>query len=154
MAFRIQDPISGLFWKVSGERIVLAETADEFTEGPDGLVNVFTAGNYVYSLPRPSEWKFTAEGFLTFDGCHFIGVDDHQKCPVLSTTPSAWVKVGESVAEAEAEEVEEPEPEAVAVPEPEPEAEEDVPVARSAALIEEALNAQAAAAAESEEEEA
>ena len=138
MAFRIQDPISGLFWKVSGERIVLAETADEFTEGPDGLVNVFTAGNYVYSLPRPSEWKFTAEGFLTFDGCHFIGVDDHQKCPVLSTTPSAWVKVGESVAEvpapvaeaepapevSEPEEVEEPVPE---VPEAEPEVVPEVP---------------------------
>jgi hypothetical protein len=113
MAFRIQDPISGLFWKVSGERIVLAETADEFTEGPDGLVNVFTAGNYVYYLPRPSEWKFTTEGFLTFDGTHFISADDHQKCPVLSTTPSVWVKVGD---------VPEPEPE---VPEPEPEADEE-----------------------------
>jgi hypothetical protein len=38
-------------------------------------------------------------------------------------------------------EVPEPEPEPVAEPEPEPEDEEDVPVARSAALIEEALNA-------------
>jgi hypothetical protein len=124
MAFRIQDPTSGLFWKVSDERIVLAETADEFTEGPDGLVNVFTAGNYVYSLPRPSEWKFTTEGFLTFDGCHFISANAEQKCPVLSTTPSAWVKVGDvpQVPEPtpEAEEVPEPEP-APEVPEPEPE---------------------------------
>jgi hypothetical protein len=132
MAFRIQDPTSGLFWKVSGERIVLAETADEFTEGPDGLVNVFTAGNYVYSLPRPSEWKFTAEGFLTFDGAHFISADADQKCPVLSTSPSAWVKVGDvaEVPEA-APEVPEPEPTpevpepAPEVPEPEPEAEEE-----------------------------
>lgn len=152
MAFRIQDTASTLFWKISGERIVLAETGgSDFTEGPDGLVNVFTAGNYVYALPRPSEWKFTAEGFLTFDRTHFIRADISEKCPVLSTTPSAWVKVGA------AEPMAVPEPE-VAEPEPEiPELvseseEEDVPVARSSALIEEALNAQAACDTDDEDE--
>ena len=149
MAFRIQDPTSGLFWKVSGSRIVLSETADDFTEGPDGLDNVFTTGNYVYSLSRPSVWKFTTEGFLTCDGCHFISANDVQKCPVLSTTPSAWMKVGD-VPEVETV------PEAETVPEVEPEVEaepeEDVPVARSAALIEEALNAKEAAPDTDEEE--
>ena len=134
MAFRIQDTVSSLFWKISGERIVLAETGDDFTEGPGGLVNVFTAGNYVYALPRPSEWKFTSDGFLTFDGTHFISTNVSEKCPVLSTSPTAWVKVGgsEPVAEEEDEDV----PELV-------DDEEDVPVARGSALIEEALNAAA-----------
>lgn len=162
MAFRIQDTVSSLFWKVSGERIVLAETGDDFTEGSDGLVNVFTAGNYVYSLPRPSEWKFTADGFLTFDGTHFISTDVSEKCPVLSTSPTTWVKVGA----AEPVAVPEPVPEPVAVPAPVPEPvavpeivddieeeEEDVPVARGAALIEEALNAKAVAPDTDEDEE-
>ena len=165
MAFRIQDPVSGLFWTISGKRVVLAETGgSDFTEGPDGLVNVFTAGNYVYSLPRPSNWKFTADGFLTSGGSRFISANISQKCPIRSTCPTAWVKVGaESVAvavpEAEPEEDvpelvdDEPVPEAEAVPEAVPEAEEeDVPVARSAALIEEALNAKAAAPDTDEEE--
>lgn len=159
MAFRIQDPVSGLFWTISGKRVVLAETGgSDFTEGPDGLVDVFTAGNYVYSLPRPSNWKFTADGFLTSGGSRFISANISQKCPIRSTCPTAWVKVGaESVAvavpEAEADEEDVPElvdyepvPEAEAVPE------EDVPVARSAALIEEALNAKAAAPDTDEEE--
>ena len=123
MAFRIQDPTSGLFWKVSGERIVLSETADEFTESSDGLVNVHQAGNYLYFLPRPSAWKFTAEGYLTFDGHHFVNASVDQMCPVLSATPYAWVKVGDVA------EVPEPEPEVPApapeVPEAEPEADEE-----------------------------
>lgn len=156
MAFRIQDPVSGLFWTISGKRVVLAETGgSDFTEGPDGLVDVFTAGNYVYSLPRPSNWKFTADGFLTSGGSRFISANISQKCPIRSTCPTAWVKVGaESVAvavpEAEADEEDVPE---LVDDEPVPEAEEeDVPVARSAALIEEALNAKAAAPDTDEEE--
>jgi hypothetical protein len=161
MAFRIQDPVSGLFWTISGKRVVLTETnGSDFTEGPDGLVDVFTAGNYVYSLPRPANWKFTADGFLTSGGSRFISANISQKCPIRSTCPIAWVKVGgaEPVAapapvEAEPEVQvvdEEAEPEVQVVDEEaEPEVqvvdEEDVPVARSAALIEEALNAKAAA---------
>ena len=165
MAFRIQDPASGLFWTISGKRILLTETSgSDFTEGPDGLVDVFTAGNYVYSLPRPANWKFTADGFLTSGGSRFISANISQKCPIRSTCPTAWVKVGgvEPVAEAEAE----PEPVvpvAEAEPEAEPEAdeedvpelvddEEDVPVTRGSALIEEALNANAAAPDTDEEE--
>ena len=152
MAFLIQEPVSKLFWAVSGERIVLAETGgSDFSEGPDGLVNVFTAGNYVYSLPRPSEWKFTAEGFLTFDGTHFISADISEKCPVLSTSPTTWVKVGgaETVPEVETAPEVEAAPEVETAPEVE---DDDVPVVRSAALIEEALNAKAAAPDTDEEE--
>jgi len=158
MAFRIQDPVSGLFWTISGKRVVLTETnGSDFTEGPDGLVDVFTAGNYVYSLPRPANWKFTADGFLTSGGSRFISANISQKCPIRSTCPIAWVKVdgAEPVAapapvEAEPEvPVVEEEPEAEAEPEAD---EEDVPVARSAALIEEALNAKAAAPDTDEEE--
>lgn len=160
MAFRIQDPVSGLFWTISGKRVMLTETGgSDFTEGPDGLVDVFTAGNYVYSLPRPSNWKFTADGFLTSGGSRFISANISQKCPIRSTCPTAWVKVGESVAEAVPEAEEEDVPEAEEeedVPELVDDEEvpevEDVPVARSAALIEEALNAKAAAPDTDEEE--
>ena len=164
MAFRIQDPVSGLFWTISGKRVVLTETSgSDFTEGPDGLVDVFTAGNYVYSLPRPANWKFTADGFLTSGGSRFISANISQKCPIRSTCPIAWVKVGgaepvvpavEEEAEPEVQVVdEEAEPEVPEVPAVEAEAdEEDVPVARSAALIEEALNAKAAAPDTDEEE--
>ena len=159
MAFRIQDPVSGLFWTISGKRVVLTETnGSDFTEGPDGLVDVFTAGNYVYSLPRPANWKFTADGFLTSGGSRFISANISQKCPIRSTCPIAWVKVGgaepvaapapvEAEPEVPAVEEAEPEPEVPAVEaEAEPEAdEEDVPVTRGSALIEEALNAKAAA---------
>jgi hypothetical protein len=135
MAFRIQDPVSGLFWTISGKRVVLTETnGSDFTEGPDGLVDVFTAGNYVYSLPRPANWKFTADGFLTSGGSRFISANISQKCPIRSTCPIAWVKVGgaEPVAapapveaEPEVPVVEEAEPE---VPVVEEEAEPEVQV--------------------------
>jgi hypothetical protein len=160
MAFRIQDPASGLFWTISGKRILLTETSgSDFTEGPDGLVDVFTAGNYVYSLPRPANWKFTADGFLTSGGSRFISANISQKCPIRSTCPTAWVKVGgaepvaapapveaepevqvvDEEAEPEVQVVdEEAEPEVPAVEEAEPEvpaveeAEPEVPVVEEA----------------------
>ena len=136
MAFRIQDPVSGLFWTISGKRVVLTETSgSDFTEGPDGLVDVFTAGNYVYSLPRPANWKFTADGFLTSGGSRFISANISQKCPIRSTCPTAWVKVGGAEPVAAPAPVEaEPEVPAVEaeaapeVPVVEEEAEPEVPV--------------------------
>jgi len=158
MAFRIQDPVSGLFWKVAGVRIMLAETGDEFTETSEGLVNVFTSGSNVYFMEKPVSWRFTNDGSITSDGSIFISPSVPRMCPAPSREAATWVKVGDQVptpaapepeVEAPEPEVEAPEPE-VAAPEPEVEAaeesDEDVPVNRAAALIEEALNAQAAAA--------
>jgi hypothetical protein len=136
MAFRIQDPVSGLFWKIDGTKIVLAGDGSEFAETAEGLVNVFLAGSYLYFIDRPISWKFTIDGFIQ-SGDFFIAPDLAHGAPVVSRFSTVWTKVTETQ-----------EPEPVAVPEPEPEAveeEEDVPVARSAALIEEALNAKAAA---------
>jgi len=163
MAFRIQDPESGLFWKISDNAIGLAETGDEFSENDDGLVNVFKSGSYVYFMDKPAMWKFTSNGSITTDDHVFIAASVPHMRPVISTTPTNWVKVGASapvpevaetvpeVAETVPEVAEtvpevEDEDEEEDVPELEDE-EEDVPVKRAAALIEEALNAQAAAAA-------
>ena len=161
MTFRIQDAVSGLFWKVSGLNISLAEAGDEFTEDANGIVNVFCSGSYLYFMDdRPSSLKFTTDGHLTSDGYIFISASVAEMRPAISLTPTVWTKVGlevpEPVVEVPEPDVEVPEP-VVEDPEPvveEPEVaepelvseEEDVPVARGAALIEEALNAQAAAA--------
>lgn len=148
MAFRIQDPVSGLFWKIDGMKIVLADDGSEFAETAEGLVNVFLAGSYLYFIDRPISWKFTIDGFIQ-SGDFFIAPDLAHGAPVVSRFSTVWTKVAET---------QEPEPVAVAevaAPEPEPEAveeEEDVPVARSAALIEEALNAKAATPDTDEEE--
>ena len=163
MAFRIQDPESGLFWSVDGTKIVLTETGDEFTETAEGLVNVFLAGSYLYFMDRPISWKFTEDGAITC-GSFFIIPDVSHGCPVVAREAKPWVKVGgapapepeaaaepEPEVEAAAEPVAEPEPEVEAAAEPE--SEEDVPVNRAAALIEEALNAQAAAPAPEEDNE-
>jgi hypothetical protein len=155
MAFRIQDPETKLFWKLDGKNIILAETGDDFTEDENGkIVGVATLSSRVYSLPRETTWKFTEDGAITCDGYRFIVADARQMRPLRSLQKQVWTKVGgvpaPEVPEVEAApEVPEPAPE---VPETEPESEEDVPVARSAALIEEALNAQAAEPEEEEEE--
>jgi len=147
MAFRIQDPSTGLFWKLDGKNILLAEVGDEFTENADGIVGVVTLSSRVYSLPRDTEWRFTQEGYITCDDYHYIVADTRQKRPMRSLEKHVWIKMGGAPT------VPEPEPE-VPEPEPEPEPEEeDVPVARGAALIEEALNVQAAAAEEDKDNE-
>lgn len=158
MAFRIQDPATQLFWKLDGKNIVLAETGDDFTEDENGIVGVTTLSTRVYSLPRETTWKFTEDSAITCDGYRFIVADDRQMRPLRSLQKQVWTKVGgapvpvpEPVPEAP-EAAEEPEPVAEVPEVAEPE-EEDVPVARSAALIEEALNAQAADAAAPEETE-
>lgn len=164
MAFRVQDPVSGLYWKVDGTKIVLAEAGDDFTETEEGLVNVFLSGSYLYFMDRPISWKFTDEGFVQA-GRFFVVPDVAHGCPVVSLSSAVWAKVATAPETAPVTEpVAEPEPEVVPVAEPEPEepaaepvaepeSEEDVPVDRASALIEEALNAQAAAATEDEDNE-
>jgi hypothetical protein len=107
------------------------------------------------------KWQIV-DGVISIDDEHIIQYDECSESLRVASTPASWVLVpagSEPVAVAvmpvaapEPEPVAVPEPEPVAAPEPEPETEdevpaddeEDVPVARSAALIEEALNAQAA----------
>ncbi len=150
MAFRIQDPATGLFWKLDGKNILLAEVGDEFTENADGIIDVVTLSSRVYSLPRDTEWRFTQEGYITRDDYHYIVADTRQKRPMRSLEKHVWTKVGGDALRAAPTPVAVPEPEPE-VPEPEPEVEEDVPVTHGAALIEEALNAQAEDAVEEDE---
>jgi hypothetical protein len=109
------------------------------------------------------------DGVISVDSDHIIQYDEGIEALRVTNTPTAWILVPVGAAPAPVavpepvvapvavpEPVPEPvaAPEPVAVPEPEPESEEeDVPVARSAALIEEALNAQAADAAKVHDEE-
>ena len=151
MAFRVQDPATNLFWKLDGKNIILAEEGSDFTEDDTGIVGVATAGVRVYSLPRKSAWKMTSDGFITCDDYHYIIADNRQMRPLRSLQKQVWAKVVEGVEPTPVA----PEPVPAPVVEPveddvpdlvsESEEVEDVPVARSAALIEEALNAQAAA---------
>jgi len=114
-------------------------------------------GNKVVEGDWAAFWTI-ADGVISMDIEHIIQYDETSSTLRVASTPAVpWIIVPEGSEAAPEPEVAEPEPE-VAEPEPEvaePE-EEDVPVARSAALIEEALNAQAAdaAAAADDEEEA
>ena len=181
MAFRVQDPVSGLFWEVdAGHRIRLAEKGSLYIYNTDGaIVNSDTgmplriAGNKVIEGDWPVKWQIV-DGVISVDDEHIIQYDECSETLRVASTPSSWVMVPagasaapEPVAAPEPEPVAAPEPEPVAAPEPEPVAvpepesepepedddEEDVPVARGAALIEEALNAQAAAADEDKDNE-
>jgi hypothetical protein len=174
MAFRVQDPVSGLFWEVdAGHRIRLTEKGSLYIYNTDGsIVNSDTgmplriAGNKVIEGDWPVKWQIV-DGVISVDDEHIIQYDECSETLRVASTPASWVQVPagasaapEPVAVPEPEPVAVPEPEPVAVPEPEAESEsasesepepepedddeEDVPVARSAALIEEALNAQAA----------
>jgi len=160
MAFRVQDPVSSLFWEVdSGYRIRLGEKGSVYTHNSDGsIVNVETGmtlrlvGNKVVEGDWAAFWTI-ADGVISMDIEHIIQYDETSSTLRVASTPAApWIIIPEGSV---------PEPE-VAEPEPEDEEDEpeedddDVPVARSSALIEEALNAQAAdaAAAAADEEEA
>ena len=160
MAFRIRDPASKLFWEVDGgDRIRLGDKGSVYTHNSatgfivnvDTGMNINIPGNVVMEGGWPTVWTIE-DGVISVDADHVIRYDEDMLYLRATSDPASWVlvPVGAPVAAPEpvAAPVAVPEPEA----EPEAEPEEDVPVARSAALIEEALNAQAAAAAESEEE--
>lgn len=158
MAFRVQDPVSGLFWEVDGGyRIRLAEKGSIYTHCDSlAIVNTETgmplriAGNKVIEGDWPVKWRIV-DGTISMDDEHIIQYDECSSSLRVASTPASWVLVpagaepiDEPVAESVAESVAEPESEDEEVPELVTDDEEDVPVARSAALIEEALNAQAA----------
>lgn len=156
MAFRVQDPVSGLFWEVDGGyRIRLAEKGSVYThDDSSAIVNTETgmplriAGNKVIEGDWPVKWRIV-DGTISMDDEHIIQYDECSSSLRVASTPFSWVLVpagAEPVAvvpEPVAEPVAEPESEDEEVPELVTD-DEDVPVARSAALIEEALNAQAA----------
>jgi hypothetical protein len=179
MAFRIQDPSSKLFWEVDGgNRIRLGDKGSVYTHDSatgfivnvDTGMNVNIPGKVVMEGGWPTVWVIE-DGVISVDAEHIIRHDEDLLYLRVTSDPASWVLVPVAapvaVPEPVAAPVAVPEPVAapVAVPEAEPESEEDtsivepeveededVPVARAAALIEEALNAQAATAAESEEE--
>lgn len=162
MAFRIQDPSSKLFWEVDGgDRIRLGDKGSVYTHDSatgfivnvDTGMNINIPGNVVMEGGWPTAWVIE-DGVIFIDAEHIIRYDEDLLYLRATSEPASWVLVPEGVTVAAAPEpvavpeAEEEAPEAVAEPEEaeeeaEPE-EEDVPVARSAALIEEALNAQAA----------
>jgi hypothetical protein len=167
MAFRVQDPVSGLFWEVdAGHRIRLAEKGSLYIYNTDGaIVNSDTgmplriAGNKVIEGDWPVKWQIV-DGVISVDDEHIIQYDECSETLRVASTPSSWVLVPagtDSVVASVAEPVTEPEAESETESDEEVPAlvtddEEDVPVARGAALIEEALNAQAAASAAAEPE--
>ena len=150
MAFRVQDPVSGLFWEVDGGyRIRLAEKGSVYIHDDSlAIVNTETgmplriAGNKVIEGDWPVKWRIV-DGTISMDDEHIIQYDECSSSLRVASTPASWVLVPAG-AEPVAEPVAEPESEDEEVPELVTDDEEDVPVARSAALIEEALNAQAA----------
>lgn len=98
----------------------------------------------------PTVWKIE-DGVISVDTDHIVQYDEGTLSLRVTSTPASWVLI--PVGAPAAVPVVEAEPLAE---EPVVEEDEDVPVARSAALIEEALNAKAAdeaAAAEAEPEE-
>ena len=179
MAFRIQHPDSGLFWnstKAPGS-IVLADAAEATVyevEQPNHIRNVATGmclRHYSYVMREDPhggpeydfEYDIKSDGTILnpFDGGHFVGFEN-SVVRIVKDGAVKWVIVKDGEAAPEPVVVEaapEPEP-AVVVEEPEvddvpdfvTDDEEDVPVARSAALIEEALNAKAEEEEEEEEE--
>ena len=169
MAFRIQHPDSGLFWnstKTAGS-IVLVDAAEATVyevEQPNHIRNVATGlclRHYSYVMREDPhggpeydfEYDIESDGTILnpFDGGHFVGFENGV-VRIVKDGVVKWVivKDGEPVP------VPVPEPVVESAPEPEVEeveSEEDVPVQRSAALIEEALNSKEEEDEEEEEEE-
>lgn len=161
MAFRVQDQVSSLFWEVDdGHRVRLGEKGSVYTQNADGsITNVDTemplrlSGNKLVEGDWSVSWTI-ADGVISMDSEHIVQYDECSSSLRVASSPASWVIVPVGGSAPVAAPVPEPVPEPVTVPEPEPEpitvsesepeSDEDVPVARSAALIEEALNAQAA----------
>lgn len=172
MAFRIRHTQTGLFWS-SGvdQKIRLSSEAskyafvDSILKNADTGLNVMHAACVVHeSTTHPTAWNLS-EGVLSSDSMYATW-DSSFEVMRASATPEVWEILYDAAVE-----VPKPIADPVPVPEPAPEAaaeaeavsdsesvpdlvtdDEDVPVARSAALIEEALNAAAADAAEEESE--
>lgn len=119
MSFRIQDPVSGLYWS-SGifGRVTLGSSPNTYVQEGAYIKNTET-GNYVNHVAdilheggEPDEFVFEADGSISTYGKGIVaGTFLH----IREGDVSKWTKVEES--------------------------EDDVPVPRASALIEEALNA-------------
>jgi hypothetical protein len=167
MAFRIQDPSSKLFWEVDGGyRIRLGangsvythDSATGFIVNVDTGMNINIPGNIVMEGDWPAMWTIE-NGIISMDSEHIIRYDEDMLSLRVTSESASWVLIPEGGPVAAPEPVEEDEAvpalteEDEVVPESVEEDEavaelteedEDVPVARYAALIEEALNAKAA----------
>ena len=143
MAFKIQQPGTGLFWASGGDRIRLASEGSNYEVDSAGHIRNVDTGTYirhsywilmdVESLGSPGydfEWTIEESGriYNAYDGGHYVVPDgDSLRIIPVGGAVISWVIVPEVPAEVPAE----------------PE-EDDVPVLRASALIEEALNAKAA----------
>lgn len=165
MAFRIQNPVSSLFWEVDdGYRIRLGDKGSVYTHEENGsIVNVDTgmslrvAGNKIVEGDWASFWTIE-DGVISIDAEHIAQYDETSTSMRVASAPASWVLVpigGAPVPEAEsvpeAEEVPETEPvtevEEVPEAEPVPEAEEvpeAEPVPEAAEVPEAEPDAQAA----------
>lgn len=142
MAFRIQDPVTGLFWKMTdeGTRIKLKPDGDVYVQTDDGALQNQATGLYIVpactplnEARSPQAWTVAADGSLITGDALYAVFSEPWESVVVGRGPRPWVLVPLVAAPAPVE------------PEPEPESEdEDVPVTRGSALIEEALNVQAA----------
>jgi hypothetical protein len=146
MAFKIQQPGTGLFWASGGDRIRLTNEGSTYEIDSKGRIRDVSTGMYIrhhyfilmdaLEVEHPEydfEWTIENSGriYNKYDGGHYVIPDGNS----LRITPvggavTTWVIVREVPVEVPVEVPTEPE-------------EDDVPVSRASALIEEALNASA-----------
>ena len=135
MAFRIQDPITSLFWEVdAGYRIRLGDKGSVYTlDGATGfIVNVDTGmninipGNVLMEGGWPTVWKIE-DGVISVDADHIVQYDEGTLSLRVTSTPASWVlvPVGPPAPAVEAE--------PVSVVEAEPVVEKVAPVAKKVA---------------------
>ena len=101
MAFRIQDPITSLFWEVdAGYRIRLGDKGSVYTQdGATGfMVNVDTGmninipGNVLMEGGWPTVWKIE-DGVISVDADHIVQYDEGTLSLRVTSTPASWVLV-------------------------------------------------------------
>jgi hypothetical protein len=150
MAFIIRHISTDRFW-VSGadQKIRLGSGATKYTvidgvlKNAESGMNVMHAAGVVHeSSAHPTNWLMS-DGFISTDGIHAFW-DSGREMIMAGASPEKWMVIYDDTPAEPVAAVEEP---VAAVEESDGESvpdlvsDEDVPVARSAALIEEALNA-------------
>jgi hypothetical protein len=157
MAFIIRHISTDRFW-VSGadQKIRLGSGATKYTvidgvlKNAESGMNVMHAAGVVHeSSAHPTNWLMS-DGFISTDGIHAFW-DSGREMIMAGASPEKWMVIYDDTPAEPVAAVEEPvaavEEPVAAVEESDGESvpdlvsDEDVPVARSAALIEEALNA-------------
>ena len=149
MAFKIQQPGTGLFWASGGDRIRLASEGSTYEIDPEGHIRDVSTGTYIrhhyfilvdaLEVEYPEydfEWTIEDSGriYNEYGGGHYVIPDgDSLRITPVGGIATQWVIVRDVPVEVPVE-----------VPAEVPvEEEDDVPVSRASALIEEALNAKA-----------